>query len=279
MNKNDLIRIATEFVDDSPDNYINEQAAISQEQVGMKIFEAPVFGFGAADDACFNLFKQDSIIGPHYMLPREWLPGAQTVISFFLPFSQAIKKSNRRTRKWPSNEWLHGRIEGQSFINKLCSYLCENMNNKGHKSLAPSLDERFWAQMEVGPKSKHPGLPFTSTWSERHAAFVCGLGTFGLSRGLITARGTAGRFGSIISEIYLLPDERKYEEVDEYCSMCGHCVKRCPVNAISLDEGKNHSICSAFVDRTETMFKPRYGCGKCQTAVPCESRIPPQKSK
>jgi len=132
--------------------------------------------------------------------------------------------------------------------------------------------------MEAGPNSKHLGLSYTSTWSERHAAFVCGLGTFGLSRGLITIRGMAGRFGSIISELYLPADERQYEEVSEFCSMCGQCVKRCPVGAISIEEGKNHSICSAFLDRTTTRYSPRYGCGKCQTGVPCESRIPPKNN-
>ncbi|MEQ8175427.1 MAG: epoxyqueuosine reductase [Syntrophomonadaceae bacterium] len=278
MNREDLIKMAGDFVENSPDNYINEQLAISPDLVGIKIFEAPLFGFGAPDDAYFNLFKRDSIIGQHYMLPREWLPRAQTVISFFLPFSLDVKKATRKTRIWPSNEWLHGRIEGQAFINRLCAYLKGSLNDAGFTSLVPSLDERFWAQMDAGPNSKHPGLSYTSTWSERHAAFVCGLGTFGLSRGLITARGIAGRFGSIISELYLPADERQYEEVSEFCSMCGHCVKRCPVAAISIEEGKNHSICSAFLDRTTARYSPRYGCGKCQTGVPCESRIPPKNN-
>lgn len=276
MNREDLIKTAADFVENSPDNYINEQLAISKDLVGLKIFEAPIFGFGAADDEYFYQFKQD-IIGQHFILPREWLPGAQTVISFFLPFSLAVKRSTRKTRLWPSSEWLHGRIEGQAFINKLCTYLNSNLINAGYRSLVPGLGERFWAQMEAGPNSRHPGLPFTSTWSERHVAYVCGLGTFGLSKGLITSRGIAGRFGSIVSELYLPPDERKYEETTEYCSMCGHCVKRCPVNAISIEEGKNHSICSAFLDRTTVKYNPRYGCGKCQTAVPCESRIPLKK--
>ena len=38
-----------------------------------------------------------------------------------------------------------------------------------------------------------------STWSERHVAYVSGLGTFGLSGGLITAKGQAVRLGSVDS--------------------------------------------------------------------------------
>jgi epoxyqueuosine reductase len=42
---------------------------------------------------------------------------------------------------------------------------------------------------------------YASSWSERHAAYAAGLGTFGLCDGLITARGKAVRFGSIISKL------------------------------------------------------------------------------
>jgi epoxyqueuosine reductase len=115
---------------------------------------------------------------------------------------------------------------------------------------------------------------FTSNWSERHVAFVCGLGTFGLSKGLITPKGVAGRFASIITELYLPPDKREYEDIYEYCSMCGKCAKNCPANAITIENGKNDYACFAFLKKTSEKYKPRYGCGKCQVGVPCESRIP-----
>ena len=103
---------------------------------------------------------------------------------------------------------------------------------------------------------------------------MCGLGTFGLSKGLITRKGIAGRFGSIITELSILPDKRNYQDIYEYCNMCGECGKNCPVNAISIVKGKDHVICSKFIDKTEEKHKPRYGCGKCQIGVSCESSIP-----
>ena len=112
----------------------------------------------------------------------------------------------------------------------------------------PSLDKRFWAKTRLNNSAQslddhnESTLSYTSNWSERHVAFVCGLGTFGLSKGLITKKGIAGRFGSIITELTLSPDQREYHCIYEYCSMCGACVKNCPVNAISLDKGKNHAI-------------------------------------
>src|SRR5665648_887509 len=151
--------------------------------------------FGAADDQYFKVLKDPLVIGEHFMLPQDWLPQPKTVISFFLPFTEAVKKGNRRDMSWPSEEWLHGRIEGQALVIKLCQYLSSELINAGYKSLAPSLDERFWARTGHN-KATHnsdnnggnDGL-FTSNWSERHVAFICGLGTFGLSKGLITEKG------------------------------------------------------------------------------------------
>jgi epoxyqueuosine reductase QueG len=246
----------------------------------MKIFEKPIFAFGSPDDQCFSSFKEPSVIGDHFKLPGEWLPEVKTVISFFLPFTMAVKKGNRRDNLWPSDEWLHGRIEGQALLKKLCIYLQQELIREGYNSLVPSLDERFWSK--TGPKTDEGSeLSFTSNWSERHVAFASGLGTFGLSRGIITSKGMAGRIGSVLTELYLPPDQKKYENIYENCSMCGACVKRCPVNAISIETGKNHTVCSAFVDKTMEKHKPRYACGKCQTGVPCESRIPrrPEKNK
>ncbi|MBC2581689.1 4Fe-4S binding protein [Clostridium sp. DJ247] len=276
MNKQDLIKMASHFVENSEDNYITRESAISENVAGMKIFDEPIFAFGSADDEYFTLLKEPSAIGKHFLLPKEWLPQSKTVISFFLPFSQSVKNGNKKDMSWPSEEWLHGRIEGQSFLNKLCMYLKSQLVNEGYNSIVPSLDERFWSKARFNKDSAHPEASFTSTWSERHVAFVCGLGTFGLSKGLITSKGIAGRFGSIVTELDLCPDKREYENIYEYCSMCGACARNCPANAISIEYGKNHIICSEFLDKTAEKHKPRYGCGKCQINVPCEYRIPKQ---
>ncbi|MDD4803312.1 MAG: 4Fe-4S binding protein [Syntrophomonas sp.] len=274
MDRQSLINKASYFINNSEDNYITDSIAISKNVVGMKIFEEPIFAFGSADDEHFKLLQEPQAIGGHFLLPQEWLPQAKTVVSFFLPFSQVVKEGNRREKVWPSEEWLHARVEGQSFLNKLCIHLQSELIHAGYHSIVPSLDERFWSKSSPDKLSHHPEISFSSNWSERHVAFVCGLGTFGLSKGLITRKGISGRFGSIITELYLPADKREYTDTYEYCSMCGECAEKCPVNAISIEEGKNHTICSAFLDKTAAKFEPRYGCGKCQTNVPCESRIP-----
>jgi len=227
MNKQDLIQSAAYYTDHSEDNVVPEQIAISKAVAGMRMYEVPIFAFGAADDILFRSLRESTAIGPHFILPTEWLPQAKTVISFFLPFTEAIKQGNRRDRSWPSEEWLHARIEGQAFINKLILHLKAELTGAGYESLAPSLDPRFWARdgLKVPQPSAEGNSWFTSNWSERHVAFVCGLGTFGLSKGLITEKGMAGRFGSLITDLFLPPSERKYKDPYEYCSMCGTVFK------------------------------------------------------
>lgn len=280
--KKEIINTVSRFTETSADNYISDSSAITRELAGLRIFEEPLIACASADDPIFSSLKDENIIGRHFILPGEWLHGAKTVISFFLPFTEQIRKSNRMDLSWPSYEWLHGRIEGQVFVNRLAIHIMEMLIEAGYKSIVPSADSRFTANTGDPSKSAYKktgaDVPaFSSNWSERHAAYICGLGTFGLSKGLITRKGIAGRFGSIITELQLEPDQRNYSGIYEYCTMCGACVKNCPAGAISLEEGKEHLPCSQFLDRTMEKHHPRYGCGKCQVGVPCEGRIPVRK--
>ncbi len=270
MNKNEIIIAASNYLENSEENYISKHIALSEDVVGIRIFDEPVFAFGDVNDVYFEKMKDPSVIGEHFLLPKQWLPEAKTVISYFLPFSEEIKKSNRQDMIWPSKGWLHARIEGQALNENMCRHLKDMMQTSGYKSIIPALDIRYFSKF----KCTFPEPSFTSNWSERHVAYICGLGTFGLSKGLITKKGVAGRFGSIITELLLPPDKREYEGIYEYCSMCGKCIVNCPANAISIDSGKNHCLCSDFLDVTVEKCKPRFGCGKCQVDVPCESQIP-----
>lgn len=271
MDKQTIVKIAQDFVRNSKFNYVSKDKAITEELVGMKIFNEPIFAFGNAKDLGFNSLKNPSVIGKHFLLPNEWLHGANTVISYFFPFTDEIIKSNIKDKYWPSHEWLHGRIEGQNFLNEFNKFLNNKLIDEGYESIVPSLDERFFCSSHMDNEPNHH---FTSNWSERHVAYVCGLGTFGLSKGIITEKGMAGRLGSLITDLELKTSEKKYNDIYEYCIMCGKCIEQCPAEAISLTDGKNHRKCADFLILTTEKYKPRYGCGKCQVAVPCERSIP-----
>ena len=266
LNKEEIISGAHRFARESTYNYISAGVALSPDYTGIMIFDLPIFAFGPADDDIYLTYKSPDIIGEHFMSPLQLLPEAKTVISFFLPYSDRIKSANAQNYDWPAEEWLHGRFEGQVLVKELSIYIQRLLTEAGHSSLVPLIDPRF----TMGDGSNN----YTSNWSERHAAYACGLGTFGLSKGLITEKGVCGRFGSVLTQLGLPADTRRYEGVYEYCIKCGACIPHCPVHAISIENGKRHDPCSGFLDHVRDKCAPRYGCGKCQVNVPCESRIP-----
>lgn len=137
------------------------------------------------------------------------------------------------------------------------------MSTDFRATTASKMNEAFSSDREVS---------YTSFWSERHVAYACGLGTFGLSKGIITEKGIAGRFSAIIIDETVQPDERKYKDIYENCSLCGTCVSRCPAKAICVETGKDHTACDKWLSATK---QGHYSaCGLCQTGVPCEKGRP-----
>lgn len=243
---------------------------------GLVMYDTPLIGFASAADPLFEQYKDPKVIGKPYMTPEEWLPGAQTIVSMFLPFTKEVKQSNRGNPEETANEWLHARLEGQKFLADVCVALQDWFEENGVHAVVPAVDSRFTQTKRPFQKGEPSllGFHFASTWSERHAAYAAGLGTFSLTRAIITEKGMAGRFGSLIIDGYIAPDERPYEGLYDYCIHCGACMRNCPKNAISLEKGKDQLKCAPYVNGTKKKYAPRYGCGKCQVGTPCESGIP-----
>jgi epoxyqueuosine reductase QueG len=288
MRKEDIADLLRDLVQGDPENRVPPELAIRPELAGLTMLEEPLLGFGDPEDPAFAALKNPGVIGSHFIMPREWLADVKTVISLFFPLTAEVKTSNGLNMDWPSDQWLHARIEGQAFLFRACRHLQRFFEDRGFSCLVPSLDKRFASSgtlTDNPEESLHHDTGqqnyYTSNWSERHVAYVCGLGTFGLSRGLITAKGVAGRFGSVLTSAVFDKDRRPYSRYDEYCTRCGACARNCPAGAISLEGGKRHPPCAAFVDSTMEKCRPRYGCGKCQVRVPCENGIPrpPRREK
>jgi epoxyqueuosine reductase QueG len=226
----------------------------------LRLFDPPLVAVADAGDPLWDRLKDPEVVGPGHRSPREWLAGAQSVVCVFLPYSEAVRAANRIPGA-TATEWLYGRYEGGLLVEELDRFLVASLRAAGWEAAAPSVDPRFATQA------------MRANWSERHAAFVAGLGTFSLSRSLITRLGSAGRLGSVITDAPLAPTPRAYREPDAYCADCLACVDRCPALAIGPD-GKDNRMCQIYLDETLRQFAPRYGCGKCQTGVPCERAIP-----
>jgi len=260
----------------SPNNSFND--------IGEPAWDTPIVGFSSGADPLYDFYKRD--IGGFYVLPVEFFRAAHpsipvtadelTVISWVLPQTKATKYDQRKASRMPSERWARARIMGEAVNVRLRAHMVESLGEAGYPAVAPMLSP-LWRQ-HVSEK-----YLFASSWSERHAAYASGLGTFGLSDGLITAKGKAHRVGSVIAKIGVPPTPRPYTDHHAYClwyvkGTCGACIGKCPAGAIT-EKGHDKQRCSDYVDTTRAFVEEHYhfkgyGCGFCQVGVPCESRIP-----
>lgn len=255
------------FVAESPENRFADDSG--------PYFDEPLVGFAAADDPLFTDYKH--IIGDFHLTPPELLDGAATVIVWILPVTEGTRMSNRLESQWPSRRWALTRTHGEALNGALRRHLAAYLEGIGHRALAPQYAPA-WKEFADTP------VGIASTWSERHAAYAAGLGTFSLSDGLITARGIAHRVGSVITDLALPPSPRTAPDHRHNClwyreETCGVCIGRCPVGAISFT-GHDKSRCRDYVYGAvpeavgERYGVPYTGCGLCQTRVPCEAAVP-----
>jgi epoxyqueuosine reductase QueG len=269
--RNEILR----FVRESPDNRFPDS--------DRPYFEDPLIGFAAADDPLFSEYKR--VIGDFHLTPGEIMENtfgigigeARTVVCWILPILRATRESNRREEKMPSREWALTRAHGEHFNTLLRMHLVEMLGLWGTQASAPLLSGMWRPVLDSR-------VGMASTWSERHAAYAAGLGTFSLNDGFITDRGIAHRCGSIITNETITPTKRICRDPWSNClfsrdGSCGLCIERCPVGAISR-QGHDKEKCQAFVygelRKTAGIFYGvmETGCGLCQTRVPCESGVP-----
>jgi epoxyqueuosine reductase len=269
-------RVITKFIQESPAN--------RRKVDGGRYWETPLVGFASGEDPLFNQYKK--IIGEFHFTPQEIFeltfggrkPSKDlSVISWVLPTSEDIRKSNRKEIRYPSLLWAHARNFGEEFNVKLRNHLVSILKKRGYKAVAP-MNSPFWKRL------RSPDVGIASNWSERHIAYVCGLGAFGLSDGLITAKGKAMRLGSVVVDLPLEPSKKIYPHQKANClyyfnKTCKACAARCPAGAIT-EKGHDKDKCFEYTYSVIGKTKKAEfgvtiaGCGLCQTKVPCEFEIP-----
>jgi len=274
-------------------NFVKENQQNRRTQLDQGTYwDEPLVGFASGTDPLF--FEYKTIIGSFHLTPREIISGALrdkgrdlllseieqiSVISWILPAAEDTRKSNRQEEKFPSKLWAYTRDFGEACNDALKKHVVSFLEDLGHIAVAPTLSPAF-------QHLRDEKVGWASPWSERHIAYVCGLGTFGLNDGLITSRGMAMRIGSVVTLLKLMPSERRYRRDKENClffrnEKCGKCIARCPAGAIT-EKGHDKDKCYEYI-RSEPLRAKRleYGlqnppasCGLCQTGVPCEFQIP-----
>ena len=230
--------------------YVNE----SNEE---KIFKEPIIGFSSAQDPYYLKIKE--IVGDHHIYPTEILPDAKTVISFFIPFENLIVESNRVSVD-TSFEWADAYIKTNTLINKISDDLIKWHSEKNINAATVKATHTYDPEKLV------------SSWSHRSAAYIAGLGTFGINRLLITKVGCAGRYGSVIISESIQSTERPTQErcIQKQGGKCFECIKNCPTHALRVNDIDRHK-CNNHLLKVDSRF-PELStcdvCGKCSLG-PC----------
>jgi len=247
-------------------------------------FDTPLVGFSRGDDPLYAFYK-NHIDPDFYRLPHEWLekvlghsfdPKNVSIISWVLPQTAENRAKSRTQTDCPTYEWQMVRVHGEECNRRLADALVAMLKEHGLEAVAPMTSDQFaWGDSEKFIKM--------SNWSERHTAHISGLGTFGLCDALISPKGKAARYGSVIVAAKLEPTKRPYTRYNEYCLAdkgCTACIRRCPAGAIT-PQGHDKVKCMAYhKEAIAPICHERYDydgysvCGLCQTGVPCEQGIP-----
>ncbi|WFA10050.1 hypothetical protein [Tissierella sp. Yu-01] len=242
-------------------DYVNEYMKNTEIKTRWK---KPLIAFASADDSLFHKLKE--VANPNHLMPKDILHGAKSVITYFLPFDESIPISNMNGRK-SSLEWATAYIETNKMIGKLNDFLIEIIREMGNK--AAKLD----------PKLNMDYEKLTSIWSNRHVAYIAGLGTFGLNNMLITKNGCCGRLGNIITDLELKPTKRPNYEycLFKYNGSCGYCADKCVNDALyreEFDRFKCFEMCLENEKLHSDLKEEVQVCGKCLTVVPCSFNVP-----
>lgn len=237
---------------------------ILQEQVEMlrrpDLFRSPLIAFSSAGDARYQELK--TMVGPWHRSPQELLPGAQTVISCFVPFTQAVAASPLDPR-----EPLHLWGEAYEVINARYDHI--------GAAIREYLQACGYESFPVPSTHTYDPKDLQCYWSHRSAACIAGLGTFGANRLLITEKGSAGRFCTVLTTAPL-PTRRLPPKVQcPYFSTgaCGACLQACPVSALRPHDFARFD-CLEELFRNMDHLQTAYGyveadvCGKCISACP-----------
>ncbi|MCF8053839.1 MAG: epoxyqueuosine reductase [Deltaproteobacteria bacterium] len=128
---------------------------------------------------------------------------------------------------------MGGRLDAMEFI-RPCNYKLARYLEKEFAMKAMSTPPSY--PLKMSPENRY-GL--IAEFSQRHAAFAAGLGTWGRNNLILHPKfGARVLFCTIISDVPLPPDKPCQENI---CNNCNICVEQCPGHALD-GEGKTNEI-------------------------------------
>ena len=222
------------------------------------LFRDPLVAVSAADDPRYAQLK--TIIGPWHLEPRELLPDAQRVISYFVPFTRSVVQDPRRSEGGPA-------VWGESYI-----VLNDYFDQIG-RAVSALLEGEGYSSHPIAGTHTYDPKDLKSMWSHRSAAAIAGLGAFGANRMLITEKGSGGRFCTILTSAPLTVNTEQAEDRCLYHKngSCGLCFRNCPVGALkpdSFDRFRCHD--DVLLNNAEELKDIGFCdvCGRCISVCP-----------
>jgi len=218
-------------------------------------YRVPLVGFAAAADPRFRDLRR--IVEPTHLLPEEMLPGARSVVAFFLPFAAWVVEANARHGAEVAREWSTAYVETNALIACISARLTGLLAERGVRAAAAPATHNY------------DPVSLACQWSHKSVAVIAGLGSFGLHRMVITDAGCAGRFGSLVvdAELRVAPVPARERCRYLYDGSCADCISRCPVDALCEDGSMDKQRCHQRLLDIAAVFGAK-ACGKCAMG-PC----------
>jgi epoxyqueuosine reductase QueG len=248
------------------------------------MYDDVLIGYQSADHPIFNKIQE---IIPEHLNPLDFMSEFSngnsvekrdlSVISFSFIFNKKTIEENSLQESYPSFYWYKSTDLFPEFTMVFREFIKEYLDSRRIRHFFPATEkEKYRIVWKNGIKY--------STWSERHIAYACGLGSFGLHGALITEKGCAHRLMSMIVD----RKAQRYSEPDlpwnKNCLSannikCGECINRCPVDSISI-AGRSVINCIKHESiENKEASKRMFGyemeaCGLCMSGVPCSMKNP-----
>lgn len=224
---------------------------------GLPFFRDPLLGIAGVNDLYIRSLRK--VVNPGHMLPEDLLPGARSVVAYFLPFNKHIVDENRGGRN-ASRLWAEVYIKTNRLLAIIAREIAGVLAGEGFKCAWEKPTHNFDTELLV------------SYWSHKHVAFACGLGLFGKNHLLVTGSGCAGRIGSLVTnwDPGAPPDKEERSPFYRCPDKCVYCFKSCPTGALGtsgLDKRSCYGMCLEN-DRLYQDLELCDVCGKCSTG-PC----------
>lgn len=237
-------------------------------------WRAPLLSTAAADDR-FKMLRK--IAAKNHWMPEDLLPTAKTVMVLFIPFKEELVKENH-PGKFPCPNWGIAYEVTNDLIEKTLAHIQGLLKEKGFESALTAATENQDA--DEGDDT----MP--ARWSHKHLGYLCDMGRFGINAQFITPSGCSGRMGSMVTDAEI--GNHPLVSKKELClhkigQECLQCVARCPVKAVTVEEGIIRHRCNQRLhynwdNRIKLGLGERsHGCAKCQVNVACSLSDPSER--